>query len=119
MRPNVGGWRWTRPDWRRVPCSGKRIIRCLAGLTLLSTVSFGCATTPGTSRYHPTIPARPEFTVRPLRGTCSVSGQAGECITVWGPDWQAIGAWSLTLERELRASCLALGGTPTACGTGP
>ena len=112
---SAGGWRYARRRWRHAPWRGRRIIRCLPMLISTALLASACARTPGPSRYRPTVPVRPEFSVQPKRFPCVVNGTTGECVAIWSVDWTALGIWSLSLERELRASCLALGGSPAEC----
>jgi hypothetical protein len=39
------------------------------------------------------------------------------CVLIWAEDWERIREWYLTMERELKAACLASGGTPSECRT--
>lgn len=96
-----------------MPGGGKIVI-----LWMLAIVVSACATAPtGSNSYRPAFPARPTLEVMPKLGACKLAtGAQGECVMFWGPDWQQIRVYQLTLERELTAACLALGGSQGECG---
>ena len=67
--------------------------------------------------YRVKIPPRPTLTVQPdFRDCQTVNGQQGRCVDLWEPDLKAMIQWGLLLERELRAACVALGGSSKECG---
>lgn len=65
----------------------------------------GCATGPGTYRV-----SIPELTAKPVQGTCKLRGEPADCTLLLTRDYQS-------LVRELKAACLALGGSPESCQT--
>jgi len=62
------------------------------------------------------VPSHP-----PRHGLCEVpeNGQTRDvgCWVILDEDLTALLRWGLTLERDLKAACLALGGSPVRCGT--
>lgn len=98
-------------------------------VTLIFVTLSACATqTPLSPRFQVQIPPRPLFEYGPEVVGCApttpdvpkpIAAVEGRCIVIWEPDWLSIGTWALTLERELKAACLALGGSALRCGTEP
>lgn len=79
------------------------------GAALLSLAvwagSSGCALTLHPWSYRVQIP---ELRAAPVELGCRVGGTPDICLLVLREDWEA-------LVRELKAACLALGGTPREC----
>ena len=77
-------------------------------IVLIAGLASGCATAlPGTA-YRPSIPT---LTMMPEMGQCRFESRASRpCVVLAREDWEAI-------VRELKAACLALGGSPEACQT--
>lgn len=84
---------------------GKTAIRSL----LILIFATSCAAVP--LAYRPTIPERPQLT----EDIQSVEHNGHQYVVVEMTDWRAIGTWVLSVERELKAACLALGQTKVAC----
>ncbi|MGH2368517.1 MAG: hypothetical protein ACRDI2_09965 [Chloroflexota bacterium] len=71
----------------------------------MAALTFGCATTPGGSSYRVTMPV---LSAQPGEGTCRHRDALESCTFLLTRDYQAI-------VRELKAACLALGGSPEEC----
>ena len=104
---NAAKWPWPAWRWRNGLWSGRLFIPYLIVLTFATS----CASIPATPTYQPTIPPRPELQHKIL----SFEKDERTYTIVDLEDWRTIGAWVLALERELKAACLALGGTKAAC----
>lgn len=82
--------------------------RGLAGLLMAALIS-GCAAGVAPSPYRVTIPV---LSAPPRTVPCALGGRADRCLVILEDDYRA-------LIVELKAACLALGGTPEACQTEP
>jgi hypothetical protein len=66
------------------------------------------------------VPERPQLRHVPALVACRINHvdvTDATCVLIEIEDWQRIREWYLTLERELKAACLASGGTPSKCRT--
>jgi hypothetical protein len=91
-------------------------IQCL----VMCCVSSACVQAGGILRpgWVPIIPPRPSLRHAPLPGRCAIGeDEAVRCWAILDEDVRDLLQWALTLERDLRAACLALGGRPQQCGT--
>jgi len=79
---------------------------CVGSTALLSLTSYGCAPTPLPSPYRVNLPT---LNAAPLVTPCRTD-RPTQCVVLTQDDY-------LALVRELKAACLALGGTPDACLT--
>lgn len=68
-----------------------------------------CVTPAGPSGYKVTLPI---LQAPPRELTCHLDETETTCVVMLRDDLRA-------LVRELKAACLALGGSPEACGAGP
>jgi hypothetical protein len=59
------------------------------------------------------VPERPALRYAPDIINCGDL----RCVLIELEDWQSIRYWFLSLERELKAACLAAGGSPAECRT--
>lgn len=85
---------------------------------MILVTTSACATGLGASTYRPTVPERPTIEARPTVEPCALgSGEPGACVKLWLKDFETVRLWYLTLERELKAACLALGGSAAECRT--
>ena len=62
------------------------------------------------------VPAPPVLQAHPQVHECQVNDVPGECISFLVDDMRLVVDYIATLERELRAACLAVGGKPESCG---
>lgn len=101
-----------RGDGPVKPTNGWTRTRCLLGLTLL--LGFGCATGSLISRQTPFLPTWPEEPIlRMMPRRVTIAGQTYQVIR--DEDWLALSRYYLEVERQLTASCLALGGSKVQC----
>ena len=92
----------------------KLVVLCFSIILLTACAAPSVSMAP----YRPQIPPRPTLTVQPDVIDCQVvNGQRGRCVNLWEPDLKTMVQWGLGLERELKAACLALGGSPKECRT--
>lgn len=78
----------------------------LWGLLMVGLLS-GCRTEPCISSYQVTVPT---LAAPPLPLTCQVGQQDRKCLALLETDYQG-------LVRELKAACLAAGGSHQQCQT--
>lgn len=78
-------------------------------LLVALTAAQGCVTPAGPSSYRVTLPV---LQAPPREVTCHLEEAEATCVVVLREDWRKV-------IRELKAACLAMGGSPEACGAGP
>ncbi|HEV8642265.1 MAG TPA: hypothetical protein VGV13_14300 [Methylomirabilota bacterium] len=78
-------------------------------LLVTLTVAQGCATPAGLSSYRVTLPV---LQATPRELTCHLEEAETTCVVMLRDDLRA-------LVRELKAACLALGGSPGDCQAVP
>lgn len=74
-------------------------------LLVASAAISGCAAGRLPWSYRVRIP---ELRAAPIEVNCLLGGQPAECVLVLKPDWEDV-------VLELKAACLAVGGTPKEC----
>lgn len=125
---NVPNWLSSRLSAPNGRSGGKQITlsACLAMILLA-----GCMTVGGPSTYRPQIPVRPTLEAPPVKVECDfapakddgdkptriAAAPTQSCVYLLTSDLAGLIDWALTLDTELRAACLALGGTERECGT--
>lgn len=99
----MSGRRWPSP----LRSSGCGRFAGRLGLLLLpaAALTFGCARVAGPSSYRVTMPV---LQAKPGAVACRHDGLIDTCTVLLTRDYEA-------LVRELKAACLALGGSPKDC----
>ena len=94
-----------RPESTVQPWRTFSVRRSIA-LTLVALV-WGCAPVPLRSAYQVSLPP---LTASPREILCELDGRVASCTVLATPDYEA-------LVRELKAACVALGGSDVECQT--
>lgn len=109
-------------ETRHIDLFGPKIRSIVAAILL--TISACAIPTSGSNPYRIEIPARPEIEAAPAlvpHGTGAIcvwsDGSVGDCVILYTDDFARIGRYLGQLERELKAACLALGGSDEECKT--